>query len=202
MVSCAEIIIRTGLKEQLMNAASGLLQLLNEIRQCRECEADLPFAPRPIVAADPNSRILIMGQAPGRAVHETGVPWDDPSGKRLREWMGISSDDFYDESKVAIVPMGFCFPGTGPSGDLPPRRECSQLWHEKLLGQLGNINLTLVVGQYAQKYKLGAKNKRTLTDTVKAWHEFTPSCLPLPHPSPRNNRWLTNNPWFQKEIVP
>lgn len=179
-----------------------LPQLLADIHQCRECEAHLPFGPRPVLAASATSQILVIGQAPGRKVHESGVPWDDPSGKRLREWMGISIEDFYDESKVAIVPMGFCYPGTGNGGDLPPRPECSQLWHQRLLGQLSNVKLTLVIGQYAQNYKLGAKNKRTLTDNVRAWREFTPMCLPLPHPSPRNNRWLKNNDWFLADVVP
>lgn len=179
-----------------------LPQLLDDIRQCRECEAHLPLGPRPVLTANATSQILVIGQAPGRKVHESGVPWDDPSGKRLREWMGISTENFYDESKVAIVPMGFCYPGTGKSGDLPPRPECSQLWHQRLLGQLSNVKLTLVIGQYAQNYKLGAKNKRTLTDNVRAWREFTPTCLPLPHPSPRNNRWLKNNDWFLTDVVP
>lgn len=135
-------------------------------------------------------------------MHETGIPWDDPSGHRLREWMGISEDDFYDETLVALVPMGFCFPGTGTGGDLPPRPECSDLWHEDLLGLLKRVELTLVIGQYAQKYRLAEQCGRTLTENVKAWRRFTPSCLPLPHPSPRNNRWLTKNAWFEAEVVP
>lgn len=179
-----------------------LPQLLDEIRQCRQCEADLPLGPRPVLAAAGTSRILVIGQAPGRRVHETGIPWDDPSGKRLREWMGISSEDFYDESKVAIIPMGFCYPGTGKSGDLPPRPECSQLWHKRLFDELPQVKLTLVIGQYAQNARLGVENKRTLTENVKAWRDFTPTLLPLPHPSPRNNRWLRNNPWFLTDVVP
>ncbi|MCL4110533.1 UNVERIFIED_CONTAM: hypothetical protein GTU68_060023 [Idotea baltica] len=185
-----------------MTESRELPQLLTDIRHCCECEADLPHGPRPIVAASQGSRILILGQAPGRKVHQTGIPWDDPSGSRLREWMGISKEDFYDESKVALVPMGFCFPGTGKGGDLPPRPECSKLWHEELLGHLENVKLALVIGQYAQKYKLGAKHKRTLTDNVKAWRDFTPTSLPLPHPSPRNNRWLAKNPWFEEAVIP
>jgi len=179
-----------------------LLQLLTDIRQCRVCEAELPLGPRPIVSASHESRILIMGQAPGSRVHETGIPWNDPSGIRLRDWMGISDEDFYDATKVALVPMGFCFPGTGKGGDLPPRPECAELWHERLLGQLKSIKLTLVIGQYAQKYKLGAKYKKTLTDNVKSWRDFTPNCIPLPHPSPRNNRWLAKNCWFEEEVIP
>lgn len=180
----------------------NLQSLLTDIRQCRECEAHLPHGPRPILAASIESRILIIGQAPGSRVHESGVAWDDPSGVRLRDWMGISSADFYDESKIAIVPMGFCYPGTGRSGDLPPRKECSKLWHERLLQHLTNVKLTLVVGRYAHAYRLGDNLKSTLTETVKSWKDYTPANLPLPHPSPRNNRWLKNNPWFLKDVVP
>ncbi|MEQ8836584.1 MAG: uracil-DNA glycosylase family protein [Lacipirellulaceae bacterium] len=176
--------------------------LLSEIRDCRECEAELPRGPRPILAAHKASRILIIGQAPGARVHESGVPWNDPSGDRLRDWMGITSDDFYDPRKVALVPMGFCYPGTGQSGDLPPRKECSALWHERLLGQLEAVKLTLVIGRYAQAYRLGKRNKATLTKTLQAWREFRPAAIPLPHPSPRNNRWLKNNPWFASEVLP
>jgi uracil-DNA glycosylase len=179
-----------------------LQPLLTDIRQCRECEAHLPHGPRPILAASTASRILIIGQAPGSRVHDSGVAWDDPSGVRLRDWMGISSDDFYDESKIALVPMGFCYPGTGRSGDLPPRKECAELWHERLLGHLTNVKLTLVIGRYAQNYRLGDKLKSTLTETVESWKDYTPANLPLPHPSPRNNRWLKKNPWFLKDVVP
>ena len=182
--------------------ADGLQSLLAEIRQCRECEAHLPCGPRPILAASKEARILIVGQAPGIRVHESGIPWNDPSGERLRDWMSISSEDFYDESKVAIVPMGFCYPGTGKSGDLPPRKECSELWHDRLLAQLTDVELTLVIGRYAQDYRLGKGVRPTLTETVKSWKEFRPANLVLPHPSPRNNRWLRNNPWFLDEVVP
>lgn len=175
--------------------------LLKEIRRCRECASHLPLSPRPILAADENARILIVGQAPGIRVHESGVPWDDPSGERLREWMNISPADFYDPSKVAIVPMGFCYPGTGNSGDLPPRQECAPLWHGQILEHLKSVKLTLLVGRYAQTYRLAQRGKTTLTDTVKSWREYTPACLPLPHPSPRNNRWLKRNPWFSSEVV-
>jgi uracil-DNA glycosylase len=181
---------------------SNLNSLLVEIRKCRECEAHLPLGPRPILAAHQNARILIIGQAPGIRVHESGVPWDDPSGERLREWMGISTADFYDAKKVAIVPMGFCYPGKGKTGDLPPRKECAQLWHDRLLDELKKVKFTLVIGRYAQAYRLGEQNKSTLTKTVAAWQEFTPSCLPLPHPSPLNNRWLKKNAWFEKDVVP
>lgn len=181
---------------------SNLAPLLLEIRQCRECEAHLPHGPRPILAASAEARILIIGQAPGARVHQSGVAWDDPSGERLREWMGISPKDFYDASKVALVPMSFCYPGTGTSGDLPPRKECATLWHERLLGQLAGVRLTLLVGRYAQAYRLADDNKGTLTETVRAWRDFAPACVPLPHPSPRNNRWLKNNPWFPADVVP
>ncbi len=144
----------------------NLNSLLSEIRQCRECEEHLE--PRPILEASKTSSVLIIGQAPGVRVHESGVPWDDPSGKRLREWMGISPEVFYDASKIALVPMGFCYPGTGKGGDLPPRKECAQLWHERLLKQLVGVKLTLVIGRYAQEYRLGVQGKATLTETVKA----------------------------------
>ena len=182
--------------------ATPLSQLLTEIRGCQVCEAQLPCGPRPVLAAHEDSRLLIIGQAPGRRVHDSGIPWDDPSGERLREWMGIGSEDFYDPAKVAIVPMGFCYPGTGKSGDLPPRSECAELWHDLLLGELRGAKLTLIIGQYAQKYRLGKDRKPTLTQTVRAWKEYRPACLVLPHPSPRNNIWLKKNPWFEQEVLP
>lgn len=181
---------------------SGLTKLLTEIRGCRECEAHLPLGPRPILVAHRQAKILIIGQAPGLRVHQSGVPWDDPSGDRLRDWMGISSEDFYDDTKVALVPMGFCYPGTGKTGDLPPRKECAPLWHERLLATLESVRLTLVIGRYAQQSQFGQHNKPTLTQTVQAWKEFTPAAVPLPHPSPRNNRWLKRNPWFSSEVLP
>ena len=181
---------------------SDLNSLLIEIRKCRECEANLPLEPRPILAAHQDARILIIGQAPGIRVHESGVPWDDPSGERLRNWMGITAADFYNPKKVAIVPMGFCYPGKGSTGDLPPRKECAQLWHRRLLDKLSKVKFTLVLGRYAQTYRLGDQNKSTLTKTVAAWKNFTPSCLPLPHPSPLNNRWLKKNAWFEKDVIP
>lgn len=181
---------------------SSLKKLLVEVRDCRECKEHLPRGPRPVLVAHQDASIMIIGQAPGRRVHESGVPWDDPSGVRLREWMDVDSDLFYDESKIAIVPMGFCYPGTGKSGDLPPRPECAELWHDKLLNELPNVKLTLVIGQYAQKYRLGKQRKSTLTETVRAWKEYRPACLALPHPSPRNNIWLKKNPWFVDEVLP
>jgi uracil-DNA glycosylase len=183
-------------------AKESLRSLLAEIRNCQNCAADLPLGPRPILAAGKSAKILIIGQAPGIRVHESGVAWNDPSGQRLREWMGISDKSFYDEKKVAIVPMGFCYPGTGKSGDLPPRPECAELWHERLIKQLNSIELTLLLGQYSQNYVLDDRAKRNLTETVANWKEYRPKILPMPHPSPRNNRWLKKNDWFESEVLP
>ena len=179
-----------------------LRDLAQEIRACTLCSAYLPLGPRPIIQVSNSAKILIVGQAPGSRVHETGIPFDDPSGNRLREWMGIDKSVFYDELKLAIVPMGFCFPGTGKSGDLPPRLECAETWRKKLLNELPQISLTLVIGQYAQAWHLGQLVKENLTETVKAWKEFGPEIIPLPHPSPRNNIWLKKNPWFEQEVLP
>jgi uracil-DNA glycosylase len=158
--------------------------------------------PRPIIQVSSSAKILIVGQAPGSRVHETGIPFNDPSGDRLREWMGINKEDFYDDKKIALVPMGFCFPGTGKSGDLPPRPECADTWRVKLLQQLPNIKLTIIIGQYAQEWHLDEGNKESLTDTVRAWKEYWPKAIPLPHPSPRNNIWLKKNHWFEDEVLP
>ena len=159
------------------------------------------MGPRPVLQVSESARILIVGQAPGIRVHQTGVPFDDPSGNRLRAWMGIDKNVFYDAEKIAIVPMGFCYPGTGKSGDLPPRPECAPTWRAKLLGQLPQISLTLVIGQYAQAWHLGRLAKDNLTETVKAWQEFGRHVIPLPHPSPRNNIWLKKNPWFEQQVM-
>lgn len=176
---------------------------LAEARACRLCAAELPLGPRPVVQASAASRLLIVSQAPGRKVHETGIPFNDPSGKRLREWMGVDSDTFYDADRIAIVPMGFCFPGTGKGGDLPPRPECAPTWHPRLLPLLKQVRLTLIVGQYAQKALLGQQRGRNLTETVRAWPDhLAEERLPLPHPSPRNQMWLRRNPWFEAELLP
>ena len=180
----------------------SLNKLLLEVRNCRVCEEYLPLGPRPVLQAHKDSKILLVGQAPGTRVHETGIPWNDPSGDRLRDWFGIDSKAFYDIKNIAIIPMGFCYPGRGKSGDLPPRKECSQLWHPSLLKNLKKISLKILVGQYAQSYFLGKSAKRNLTETVKAWEEYLPNVIPLPHPSPRNNIWLKKNPWFESELVP
>lgn len=150
----------------------------------------------------PTARILIVGQAPGRRVHETGIPFNDPSGERLRSWMGVDAPVFYDAARIALLPMGFCYPGTGKSGDLPPRPECAPQWRQQLLDFLPDIQLTLVIGQYAHDWHLGHQQKETLTQTVKNWKQYWPKVLALPHPSPRNNIWLKKNPWFEDEILP
>ncbi len=176
--------------------------LLTEIRACRLCEAHLPLGPRPVLRAAISAKLLVVGQAPGTRVHESGVPWNDSSGIRLRHWLGIDREHFYDEQQIAIVPMGFCYPGSGSAGDLPPRPECSATWHPRLLPLLPNIQLTLLIGHYAQAYFLQDRRQKTLTDTVRQWQSYLPRFLPLPHPSPRNQLWLKNNPWFETELVP
>lgn len=155
-----------------------------------------------MVAAHPESKIAIIGQAPGRLVHASGIPWDDKSGENLRNWMGISEAEFYNASKVAILPMGFCYPGTGKSGDLPPRPECAPQWHDKLWQHMPSIQLTLLIGQYAQKYYLKNKLKKSLTESVKCYREYLPDHFVLPHPSPRNNIWRAKNRWFETEVLP
>nr|WP_282452922.1 uracil-DNA glycosylase family protein [Lysobacter sp. CAU 1642] len=176
--------------------------MLSEIRACKLCESQLPLGANPVLRAHPKARLLVVGQAPGTRVHHSGIPWNDSSGIRLRHWLGIERERFYDERSVAIVPMGFCYPGTGSSGDLPPRPECSKTWHPKLLPLLPNIQLTLLIGHYAQAYFLGAERGRTLTDTVRDWQRYLPKYLPMPHPSPRNQLWLRSNPWFEADLVP
>ena len=185
-----------------MRPVTELELLLRDIRACRLCEAQLPLGPRPVLRASESARLLVVGQAPGTLVHGSGIPWSDASGMRLREWLHVDRDLFYNENRVAIVPMGFCYPGRGASGDLPPRPECSQTWHAKLLPMLGEVKLILLIGQYAQAYFLGDQRKKTLTDTVAAWREFAPRYFPLPHPSPRNVGWFKHNPWFDAEVVP
>jgi uracil-DNA glycosylase len=176
--------------------------LLRDIRACRICEAHLPLGPKPVLRASSTARILVVGQAPGTKVHATGIPWNDASGERLRAWMGIDRDTFYDESRIAIVPMGFCYPGRGKGGDNPPRPECARTWHPHLVPLLKNVRLTLLIGQYAQAYFLRERRKDSLTDTVRAFEEYLPKYLPMVHPSPRNQGWLKRNPWFEKKLVP
>lgn len=176
--------------------------LLAEIRSCIACAAHLPLGPRPVVQASASARLLIVGQAPSLTVHTTGVPWNDKSGEQLRHWLGIERDVFYDAARVAIMPMGYCYPGRGNSGDLPPRRECASLWHERLLAQMKHIELTLLIGQYAQRHFLGSTSKGGVTETVEAFAEYAPRFIPLPHPSPRNTGWFKHHPWFERGVLP
>lgn len=178
-----------------------LATLLREVRACDLCSASLPLGPRPVLQCHGSARILIAGQAPGRKVHESGVPFQDASGDRLRSWLGMTPDVFYDERKVAILPMGFCFPGTGTSGDLPPRPECAPAWRRELLAHLKDLRLTLVIGQYAQVHHLPNAGS-SVTEVVQAWRQHWPSVVPLPHPSPRNNRWIVQNRWFVENLLP
>jgi uracil-DNA glycosylase len=176
--------------------------LMKKIRACEACKDDLPLGPRPIVQAHEDARLLIVGQAPGIRVHRSGIPWDDASGERLRDWMGISRDVFYDKKIVAIVPMGFCYPGTGERGDLPPRKECFSLWHERLIARMPRLKAVLLLGSYAHASYLKGGRKASLTETVRAWKEYLPRYIPLPHPSPLNNIWLHKNRWFEASELP
>ena len=175
--------------------------LLHNLRVCSLCEEFLPQGVRPIIQMNKNAKILIAGQAPGRKVHESGIPFDDASGDRLRSWMGVSKEVFYNPKKIAILPMSFCYPGKGDKGDLPPRPECEKAWRKDLLEQLPNIKLTLVLGKYAQSYHLD-RTKKSVTEQVKSWKDYWPDKVPLPHPSPRNNIWLYKNKWFEKDLLP
>ncbi|WP_375751766.1 uracil-DNA glycosylase family protein [Vibrio sp. HN007] len=178
-----------------------LEELLKEIRSCKLCEPMLELGVNPVIQASSQARLLIVGQAPGTRVHKTSIPWNDPSGDRLRNWLELDKDRFYDPKQIAIMPMGLCYPGKGKSGDLPPRKECAPMWHAKVLELLPNIEMTLLIGQYAQNYYLKDKPK-TLTETVKAWERWAPEFIPLPHPSPRNTLWLRKNEWFESDVVP
>lgn len=185
-----------------------LEDLAADIRACRLCVENpqgkaLPHEPRPVLRVSQTARICVAGQAPGTRVHASGTPFTDPSGDRLRDWMGVKPEEFYDVSRIAIVPMGFCFPGLdAKGGDLPPRRECAPRWRAPLFDLMPQVEMVLAVGQYAQAWHLGAARKKSLTETVAAWQEYYPRCLPLPHPSWRNNAWLKRNPWFEKELLP
>ena len=182
---------------------SDLPQLLDDVRSCRTCADHLPLGPRPVVRMAPTARLLIIGQAPGTKVHASGVPWDDPSGARLRDWLALGNDVFYDETRVAIMPMGFCYPGRDPrGGDNPPRPECAPQWHGRLREQLPDIRLTLLIGTYAQKYHLGDRVRRTMTETVAQWRDYLPEFLPTPHPSWRTTHWMTKNPWYERDLLP
>ncbi|HCX69505.1 uracil-DNA glycosylase family protein [Parvibaculum sp.] len=191
-----------------MRAMTKLDRLTADIRACRLCvesplKTPLPHEPRPVLRVSPTARICIAGQAPGTRVHASGMPFTDPSGDRLRDWMGVTPDEFYDDARIAIVPMGFCFPGhDAKGGDLPPRRECAETWHEPLFKHLPQLELILLVGQYAQAWHLGRTRKVSLTETVAAWREYQPRFIPLPHPSWRNNAWIKKNPWFEEDLLP
>ncbi len=181
--------------------ARSLTHLLRDVRACRICEEHLVDGVRPIVQVAARAKIVIIGQAPGRKVHESGVPWDDPSGVRLRSWLGLTPEQFYDPNNVAIIPMGFCFPGNGTSGDLPPRPECAPTWHDELLSHLSSDRLDVIIGRYAQDRYIET-NEKTLTAVVEKWRDHLPNRIVMPHPSPRNRRWLSQNPWFETDAVP
>ncbi len=177
--------------------------LLKEIRACQICRTQLPHAPRPVLQASANSRILIIGQAPGSAVHESGIPWQDASGNTLRNWLGVDKGQFYDPGLFALVPMGFCYPGKGKTGDLPPRHECAPAWHARLLTLMPSVQLTLLIGKYAQDAYLKGRTEKNLTETVRRWEAYLPDKrLPLPHPSPLNFRWMSRNNWFEMQLIP
>jgi uracil-DNA glycosylase len=197
----------TGVHDALGQKGRGtssqrVTALLAEINACRVCEASLPLGPRPVVRFSPSARIVMVGQAPGIKVHESGIPWNDLSGKRLREWLDIDETSFYDPRKFAIVPMGMCYPGRGSGGDLPPRPECAPLWHDRIFAMMPRIELTLLIGQYAQQKFLGASRGPTLTETVAGWARHAPKFFALPHPSPRNQMWFKRNPWFEQDVLP
>lgn len=181
----------------------SLDRLLRDVRACQLCEASLPSGPRPIVQIASSARLLIVGQAPGRKVHQSGIPWNDASGDRLREWLGLDTSIFFDPSRVAIVPMGFCYPGVAVNGgDKPPRPECAPAWHERLLKHLPDLQLTLLVGQYAQRHYLKVSKGSSMTQVVKDFSQYTPEYFPLPHPSWRSTIWMRKNPWFEELVMP
>lgn len=185
-----------------MNVKLPFDDLIASIHRCTICAHELELGPRPIIAVHPDCKILIIGQAPGSIVHRTGIPWNDKSGDNLRKWMGITESTFYDPSKIGIVPMGFCYPGKGKSGDLPPRKECAPQWHAPLIDHLKNVELILLIGNYAQGYYLKDSKHKTLTATVRDFRSFLPRYFVLPHPSPRNNIWQKKNEWFAHEVLP
>lgn len=189
-------------KATATGGAPALAALLGEARACVLCADHLPLGPRPVLRASVTARLLIVGQAPGTRVHQTGVPWNDPSGDKLREWLALERDVFYDEARIAIMPVGFCYPGKTHGGDAPPRPECAPHWHPPLRALMPNLALTLLVGAYAQAYYLGERCKDTLAETVSAWRDYGPAFMPMPHPSPRNRLWLRKHAWFEAEVVP
>jgi uracil-DNA glycosylase len=184
-------------------AGMSLETVLADIRACRACAGELPHEPRPVVRVGPQTRLLICGQAPGQRVHDSGLPFDDPSGNRLRDWLGVDRDAFYGDPAIGVAAMAFCFPGTSPKGgDFPPPKRCAELWRPQLLAALPKVELTLLVGAHAQAWALGPRAKGSMTETVRAWRDYLPDLLPLPHPSLRNTGWLKRNPWFDTEVTP
>lgn len=179
-----------------------MTDLLKQVRSCQVCQGQLPHMPNPVVQFNKAAKIVIVGQAPGRRVHETGIPWNDASGRKLRDWLGVADEEFYDPHLFSILPMAFCYPGKGKSGDLPPMPECARLWHSRFFTEVSSDALILLVGQYSQRYYLKSAFKGNLTDTVKSHCEYLPRYFPLPHPSPRNQNWLKINPWFLRDVLP
>jgi uracil-DNA glycosylase len=201
--SVGELVSASALAEKLTATDYPSLDvLLAAVRACRACEGHLPLGPRPVLQASSTARVLIVGQAPGLRVHQSGIPWDDPSGERLREWMGVNKKIFYDASRIAIIPMGYCYPGRGASGDRAPRRECARLWLDHLLAKVPLIELTLLIGHHAQRHFLRSRRKQSLAETIKAWPEYAPQYVPLPHPSPRNTPWFQRHPEFERQLLP
>jgi len=182
--------------------ASSLPALVRKIHGCTLCAEHLPLGPRPVLQPSRTARILVVGQAPGRRVHASGRPFDDPSGDRLRDWLGVDRDTFYDPERFAVVPMGFCYPGTGRAGDLPPRPECAATWRAKLLARMPQVETTVVLGRYALAWHWPEAPGKSLADAARAWRDPWPTLVPMPHPSPRNNRWLRENPWLERDLVP
>ena len=191
-----------------MTTSPDLEGVLSDIRACRACLGELPHEPRPVVRVFPETRLLICGQAPGRRVHESGLPFTDPSGDRLRAWMGVDYETFYADPRIGVAAQAFCYPGTAPQkngrsgGDYPPPLRCAELWRPRLLEALPEMELTLLVGAYSQTWALGGRAKATMTDTVQAWRDYAPTYLPMPHPSWRNTAWLRRNPWFEDQVLP
>ncbi len=181
---------------------SATIKIISEVKSCSHCANQMPHDPNPVLQIHPNARILIAGQAPGRKVHQSGIPFDDASGTRLRQWLGVDKRVFYNPEQIAILPMAFCYPGSSKSGDLKPNPDCAVKWRDSVLSLMPDIRMTLLLGQYAQNWHLGQSKKHNLTETVKAWREYYPEFIPLPHPSPRNIAWFKNNPWFEATLIP
>ncbi len=177
-------------------------ELMQQIRACKVCESFLPLGANPVVQAHPESKIVIIGQAPGLKVHKSNIAWNDASGDQLRKWLHVTKEQFYDPKLFALIPMGFCYPGKGTSGDLPPRKECAPLWHKKLLDEMNQVELILLIGQYSQRYYLKGKKHENITENVRHFKEYLPKYFPLPHPSPRNFIWMNKNDWFTTDVLP